>query len=83
MGLQQYDCSVYDKHYTETTVDVTTLDECPKSVVHNKHYVSFTADNGDVLYSATHVKYKPNLCLKRKIKPRHGPQCRPPKGCPK
>jgi hypothetical protein len=68
--------------YSTTIVNVITLDECPKYVVNNKHYANFVADSGDVLYFSTHVKYKPNLCLKRKIKPRHDPQCRPPRRCP-
>jgi hypothetical protein len=50
--------------YKTSTLDVNTLPECPLSIVKSYHkYITFTADNGDVLYSATHGRY---MCLKRK-----------------
>lgn len=58
-------CSNTAQHsYTTTTVDINTLPECPNKVVQSKHvYVTFQADNGDVLYCATHGTY---MCLSRK-----------------
>ena len=73
-------CSSRSNHtYTEKYLDVTKLPECPSSVVRSTElglieYITFTADNGDVLFVAIKGEYK---CLKRKVKPGRGPQKRP------